>query len=228
MSGVNLSALTTALGALVTNGFNLATLQTNAGSKLTADMNNAIDWTSATQGWVQPIALLTVYARNLAGLAADFSTYLPDVVNASSESGRTSSLWTFIATINTTPRLSTTAFESWQTSMATCATNFATILTSTSNTDPALLSILSTLQKYNQLIPAAIQAAQVLDNYQTSVGEEVAGIMMWAAKPTVSGKDIPFLLKTFKYTSTSSYDSDNIILTNWTQTNWLAFQGTTS
>lgn len=75
--------------------------------------------------------------------------------------------------------------------MATATTAFnAAIVASGNTTSGPLNALLAQLTAYATLIPAAIQAMEFLDQYQSSIAESTAGAMLWAAKDSLASDDV--------------------------------------
>jgi len=212
---------------LTTVGGMSATQQKCAGNGIMSqDMINAVDWASASGGWVTPIASLTAHVNGLVALTTSFSSALSTALNATSEGVRTDPLWNLITATGSTSYIDTQPLLAYKQTLATAAINFNTVLTAAGGTPhPALALILSLLQGLPDLVHTAIQCLQFFDRFQNALAEDTAGIMLWAAKGTsVSDKELPFLLKTYKYTNTTQYDADGAALTTFAATNWVAIQ----
>ncbi|THH32862.1 hypothetical protein EUX98_g1357 [Antrodiella citrinella] len=230
----NLAALKTAFSGILVGANALAATEPKmlAAGYITAAEASVVDWATASTGWVAPIAAITarinalVALSNVVSFRAALSACLTVVLAATSEPVRTDPLWTLIANISNTQRTSTQALVSLQQNVSTSLTNWNAALTAANaNTAGPVSAITSCLQTIVGAIPSAIQVLPFLDQYQDALAADVAGIMVWAAKDTAGLQaDVPFVLKTFEYTNTTSYAADAAAMTAFTATNWAAIQ----
>ncbi|KAH8102059.1 hypothetical protein BXZ70DRAFT_50167 [Cristinia sonorae] len=219
-----LSALTATCAAIASNGTTIDILKTklDQDTTLSPTLLNAVDEVvGACNTWISALAVVRGRVSGVVGLVIEFVACLPAVVNVTSEVERTEPLWGFISDMNNTSLTPTKDLVAWQQAVLSATSTFSATLSAEKANSGPLNGLLVGLNAYTVLIPQLIRSLQFLDLYQSDLAEESAGVMMWAAKDSLeTNRDMPFLLKNFKYTGTTKFDRDVVALSVFINTDW--------